>query len=168
MHVDEVLLDGFGRIHALVPGVVEGLSVEQLRFRPDEHANSIAWLIWHLSRIEDDHVAGVAGLEQVWTSQGWMGRFALPFAAGATGYGHSSEDVAAVRASADLLAGYHAAVHEQTVAYVQGLSDADLSRVVDRAWDPPVTLGVRLMSVISDGLQHLGQASYLRSLVLRP
>ncbi|HEV7195374.1 MAG TPA: DUF664 domain-containing protein [Pedococcus sp.] len=167
MTSSDLLLDAFGRVHGLVPTVVEGLSVEQLRFRPDEHANSIAWLIWHLTRIEDDHVAGVADVEQVWTSQGWMGRFALPFAAGASGYGHSSEDVAAVSPPPELLAAYYEAVHEQTVAYVQGLTDADLARVVDRAWDPPVTLGVRLMSVISDGLQHVGQASYLRGLVLR-
>ena len=167
MTSSDLLLDAFGRVHGLVPAVVEGLSVEQLRFRPDEHANSIAWLIWHLSRIQDDHVAGVAGLAQVWTAEGWMGRFGLPFDAEATGYGHSAQDVTAVTATPDLLAGYHEAVHEQTCAVVQGLTDSDLSRVVDPAWDPPVTLGVRLVSVLSDTLQHVGQANYLRGLAVR-
>jgi hypothetical protein len=37
--------------------------------------------------------------------------------------------------------------------------------VVDASWDPPVTLGVRLVSVISDDLQHAGQAAYLRGMI---
>ena len=56
-------------------------------------------------------------------------------------------------------------MHARTVAHLAGLSEADLDRVVDERWDPPVTLGVRLVSVISDDLQHAGQAAYLRGLV---
>jgi hypothetical protein len=96
-----------------------------------------------------------------------MDRFGLPFGPGATGYGDSSRQVALVQVSGDLLTGYHDAVHEQTVALVSGITDADLSRVVDEGWDPPVTLGVRLISVISDGLQHAGQAAFIRGILLR-
>jgi uncharacterized damage-inducible protein DinB len=74
--------------------------------------------------------------------------------------------VGAVRiASPDLVLEYGAAVHEQTVRFLQGLSDEDLDRVVDTRWDPPVTLGVRLVSVLSDDLQHVGQAAYVRGLL---
>ena len=121
--------------------------------------------MWHLARVQDDHVAGVAGLEQVWTARGFAGRFALPFDERDTGFGHSSSDVAKVRADADLLAAYLEAVHEQTVGYLAGLSEADLDRVVDTRWDPPVTLGVRLVSVVNDDSQHLGQAAYVRGLL---
>ncbi len=163
----ELLSDAFGRVHDVVHHTVDGLSADQLAFRAGPEANSIAWLVWHLTRIQDDHVAAVAGTEQAWTAQGWADRFALPYAPDDTGYGHSSEQVAACRAAARLLTGYHDAVYRNTVSYVEGLTEPDLDRIVDRAWVPPVTLGVRLVSVISDDLQHAGQAAYLHGLVVK-
>jgi hypothetical protein len=165
VNIGELLAEEFGRIHGVVLGAARGLTEDQLAFRPDERCNSIAWLIWHLTRIQDDHVADVAGTEQAWTAEGWADRFGLPFPVAETGYGHTSAEVAAVRASTDLLVGYHEAVFGHTIKYVQGLREADLDRVVDEHWDPPVTLGVRLVSVVSDDLQHGGQAAYVRGLL---
>jgi uncharacterized damage-inducible protein DinB len=164
MDVDALLLDAFGRIRELVARVVDGLDDEELAARPNGRANSIGWLVWHLTRIQDDHVADAAGADQVWRAGGWADRFGLDLSPDDTGYGHSSDDVATVRASADLLRGYHTAVADRTDEFVRGLSPADLDRVVDANWDPPVTLGVRLVSVVSDCLQHLGQAAYARGL----
>jgi hypothetical protein len=164
----EVLVDAFGRIREVVHAVVDGLTPEQLAFRVDPGANSIAWLVWHLTRVQDDHVADAARAEQVWTSRGWVQRFGLPFEPRATGYGHRPEEVAAVRvASGGLLTGYHDAVHQQTVGYVERLTDADLGRIVDASWDPPVSLGVRLVSVLADDLQHAGQAAFVRGVAQR-
>jgi hypothetical protein len=164
----DLLVDAFGRIREVVHRVVDGLTPEQLAFRVDPRANSIAWLVWHLTRIQDDHVAAAAQTEQVWTSRGWLERFGLPFNPLATGYGHRADDVAAVRVeSGELLVGYHDAVHQQTTRYVERLSDTDLARIVDRSWDPPVSLGVRLVSVIADDLQHAGQAAFVRGVVER-
>ncbi|MEV4756875.1 DUF664 domain-containing protein [Micromonospora sp. NPDC049559] len=163
----DILVDAFGRIRELVHDVVDGLTPEQLAVRVDPEANSIAWLVWHLTRIQDDHVADVAGTGQVWTTDGWAERFGLPFDPSDTGYGHGGDDVAAVRVDAELLAGYHAAVSERTVAYVSKLRDEEFDRVVDEAWDPPVTLGVRLVSVVGDDLQHAGQAAFVRGILLR-
>jgi len=164
--VAEVLLDGFERISEAVHEVLNGLTLEDLTYRPDPQANSISWLVWHLTRVQDDHVAGATGLAQVWLD-GWEQRAGLPFAATEHGYGHDSSQVAQVRLSADFLAGYYDAVHAQTVTFVSGLRDADLDAIVDRRWDPPVTLGVRLVSVLADDLQHAGQAAYVRGLVER-
>jgi hypothetical protein len=161
----ELLTDAFERIVEGGRDVVDGLDDDQLTWRPRPDANHIAWLVWHLARIQDDHVADAAGLEQVWTAQGFHDRFGLPFEPGDTGYGHRSEQVAQVRAPADLLAAYLAAVHEQTTAYLATVSPDDLDRVVDDRWDPPVTLGVRLVSVVNDDSQHLGQAAYVRGLL---
>jgi uncharacterized damage-inducible protein DinB len=164
----ELLVDAFGRIREVVHGAVAGLTPEQLTTRLDDEANSIAWLVWHLTRVQDDHIADVAQTEQAWTLEGWMERFGLPFHPEATGFGHTADDVAAVTLSSpDLLAGYYDAVHARTVQFVQRLSDRDLDRVVDTSWDPPVTLGVRLVSVIEDDLQHGGQAAFVRGVVLR-
>jgi hypothetical protein len=164
MDVSELLTDALDRVRELVPSVVRGLDEDALAWRPDPEANSIAWLVWHLSRIQDDHVADVAGEEQVWTSAGWYDRFGLPFPPEAHGFGHGPEEVGQVRASAELLAGYHADVAAASAAYVASLGAADLDRVVDTRWDPPVTLGVRLVSVLGDTHQHAGQAAYVRGL----
>ena len=161
----ELLADAFGRIAEGGRDVVDGLDEEQLAHRPVPDANPIAWLVWHLTRVQDDHVADVAEIEQVWTAQGFREKFDLPFDASATGYGQSSEQVAHVRVDAERLAAYLAAVHEQTIGYVEGLTSEDLDRVVDDRWDPPVTLGVRLLSVVNDDVQHLGQAAYARGLL---
>lgn len=168
MRSADLLVDAFGRVREAVVEVVDGLTPDELAYRVDSKANSIAWLVWHLTRVQDDHVADVRGAEQVWLSDGWMERFDLPFDPMETGYGQTGDDVAAVRVeSGDLLIGYHQAVHDATVAYVRTLTDADLDRIVDEAWDPPVSLGVRLVSVITDDLQHVGQAAFVRGVVER-
>ena len=164
MKSNEVLLDAFGRVREIVDVTLDGLDDETLARRPAGNGNSIAWLIWHLSRVEDTQVASAAGLPQVWTSQGFAGRFGLPLPEHDTGYGHSSDNVDAVRAPAKLLADYYAAVHRQTVEVLNSLGDDDLDRVVDTRWDPPVTFGVRLVSTVADCLQHVGQAAYARGL----
>jgi uncharacterized damage-inducible protein DinB len=166
MTVAELLSDAFSRVHEVVHEVVGGLSADQLAYRPQPTANSIGWLIWHLTRVQDDHVADVAGTEQAWLADGWKARFGLPFEDMATGWGHSAEEVGTFGvASGELLTGYHDAVYARTLAFVGTVTDTDLDRIVDTRWDPPVTLGVRLVSVIDDDAQHAGQAAYLRGLI---
>jgi hypothetical protein len=165
--VAELLADAFGRVGDEVRRVVDGLSTDQLAFRPDAAANSIAWLVWHLTRVQDDHVATVAGHEQAWTSSGWAERFGLALDVADIGYGHDAAQVATVTADAALLWGYYQSTSALTTRFVAGLTESELDRVVDERWDPPVTLGVRLVSVIADDLQHVGLAAYLRGLVER-
>jgi hypothetical protein len=167
MQSSDFLVDAFERISQVTHRAVEGLTPDVLTFRPHGDSNSIAWLVWHLTRIQDDHVAGVAGSEQIWTARGWHAKFGLPFPASATGYGHSSDEVAAVRIGAAELLGYFDEVHEHTVGYLRTLSTPDFDRIVDESWDPPVSLGVRLVSVVTDDLQHAGQAAYVRGLAER-
>lgn len=164
----DLLTDAFGRVQENVHGAVADLTADELGARLDPGANSIAWLLWHLTRVQDDHIAEVAGLDQVWTAAGWADRFGLPFADEATGYGHTAADIEQLgRVPVELLLGYYDAVHAQTIDYVSGLTDADLPRIVDTRWDPPVTLGVRLVSVVDDDIQHSGQAAFIRGVLLR-
>lgn len=163
----ELLADCFGRVHDEYGALTDGLSEELATYRPESEANTIGWLLWHLARVQDDHIADAAGLEQVWTARGWQQRFGLPFEAEATGYGQNAQQVAAVKVTGELLSGYHSEVHAQTTSYVDSLTPAELQRVVDKRWDPPVTVAVRLVSVIGDCLQHLGQAAYVRGLAHR-
>lgn len=165
MNPADVLIDLFERVLENGLAAVDGLDEEQLAHRPTPDANSIAWLVWHTARGQDAQIAHLAGTEQVWQAQGWVDRFALPIDPKDHGYGHSSEQVGQVRAGADLLAGYLRAAHEATVAYLRGLGEADLDEVIDTSWDPPVTRGVRLVSIADDDAQHVGQAAYVRGLL---
>ena len=167
MTTSELLADAFGRIGGMVHGALEGLSLEELSFRVDGGSNPIAWLIWHLARVQDDHVAEVAGTEQLWTSAGWAERFGLPLVVSDTGYGHRPEQVAVVVAEATNLLGYYDAVEQATLSYVRGLSDDDLDRIVDERWNPPVSLGTRLVSVIDDDVAHAAQAAFVRGIIER-
>jgi hypothetical protein len=167
MDVAALLQDLFGRTPPIATAAVEGLSPEQLAWAPRPGANSIAWLVWHLTRVQDHHVSELLGEEQIWTTdERWAKRCGLEADPHNTGYGHSADDVASVRPDGpDALLGYLRAVDERTQGMLAGLRDGELDRVVDRRWDPPVTMGVRLISIADDCLQHVGQASYLRGLL---
>jgi hypothetical protein len=166
MDVDGLLQELYSRIPPLVEEAAKGLDTDALSRRPAPSANSVGWLLWHLIRVQDHHVSELLHTEQIWTQGDWPRRFGLDPDPDNTGYGHTAADVASVRPeNADAITGYLRAVHNRT-ADLLGRIDADeLERVVDDNWDPPVTLGVRLVSVADDSLQHVGQAAYVRGLI---
>jgi len=168
MDVAALLLELYARIPPLAREAVDGLDVDRLCEPPAPGANTIAWLVWHAARVQDHHVAEVLGAEQLWVDAGWAARFGLDPDPSNTGYGHSAEAITTVRPDRpDALLDYLDAVDARTRELLAGVSFADLDRIVDRRWDPPVTLGVRLVSVADDDLQHLGQAAYVRGLLDR-
>lgn len=168
MQTSHVLADAYGRIREVVRRTVEGLDAEALAFRPEAGANPIGWLVWHLTRVQDDHVSEIAGRPQAWVAEGWAERFGMRPDPTETGYGHTSEQVGRVRpAGPRVLLDYHEAAHRRTLEYLEGVGAAELDRIIDRSYDPPVSVGVRLVSVISDGLQHAGQAAYVRGILER-
>ena len=160
----ELLRDAFTRLIEHDDELTDGLSDEIATYQPTPSANSIAWLLWHSARVQDIQVAGLVGAEQVWLRDGWVDRFGLDLPRNDTGYGHGEQEVAKVRAPADLLSGYYHAVHEFTLEYAAGVTADELARIVDTNWDPPVTASARLVSIIDDCAQHLGQAAYLRGI----
>ena len=166
MDVAELLIELHGRVTPLAHDAVEGLEPDDLRRRPDGVGNPIGWLVWHLARVQDHHVSELIPTDQIWTTGGHAAAFGLEPDPGNTGYGHDEDDVAAVApVSTDALLAYVDAVAERTRSFVEGVVAGDLDRVVDDSWDPPVTLGVRLVSVADDCLQHVGQAAYARGLL---
>jgi hypothetical protein len=165
MHSVEIVRDSLGRVHELVPAVLEGMDADDLTWRPDAGSNPIGWLVWHLCRAEDGSLASIGDTEQVWLSGGWQEKFGLPYERKAGGFGQSSEQVGQFSVSGpELLVGYAAAVAEQTGRILDALTDEDLDRVIDTRWDPPVTVGVRIVSIMVETAQHIGQASYLKGL----
>ena len=166
MDVSELLLDLYGRIAPLAREVVEGLDTEQLTTQPNGDANPIAWLVWHIARVQDAELTGLVGEHQLWQDGDWASRFGLEPDPDNHGYGHTAEEVRAVRPeSTEALLEYLAVVDGRTQEQLRTLTPSDLDRVVDPNWDPPVTLGVRLISVADDCIQHMGQAAYVRGLL---
>ena len=168
MHSRDLLKDAFTRVRELVQTSANGIDRKGLSYRPESGANSVAWLVWHLTRIQDDHVSEIAGQDQAWVTDGWAEKFGMAPDPGNDGRGHGPDEVAAVSPDGpDLLLAYHTAVSDRTLTYLDRVDESELDRVIDRSYDPPVTVGVRLVSVISDNTQHAGQARYLRGIVDR-
>jgi hypothetical protein len=166
VNVASLLLELYGRIPPLAREAVDGVGLDHLTEAPAPGANPIAWLVWHLARVQDHHVSELLDADQVWVGSEWARRFALDPDPSNTGYGHSAEQVAAVRPERpEALLEYLDAVDGRTRTMLERLAPGDLDRIVDRRWDPPVTLGVRLVSIADDSLQHAGQAAYVRGLL---
>lgn len=168
MELNELLAELFERITEHVHDAVEGLDIDALIIPPAPGANPIGWLVWHLTRVQDHHIAEILEQEQVWASGGWARRFGVAADPDNTGYGHSEEDVLTIRPqSAEVLIEYYETVAARTHGLLQRTTPKDLDRIVDDNWDPPVTLGVRLVSIADDDIQHAGQASYARGILER-
>jgi hypothetical protein len=161
----ELLRDSFTRLIEHADDLTDGLTDEVAYYRPTPEANTIAWLLWHSARVQDAQLGEIIGTEQLWLRDGWVDRFALDLPRDAHGYGHTPDEVAKVRASAELLAGYQRAVSAMALAYVASVTAEDLAVIVDKRWTPPVTASARIVSIIDDCAQHLGQAAYIRGLV---
>jgi hypothetical protein len=165
MDTTDVLTDALGRVKGWVHAALEELPGEAINYRPDPDANSIGWLVWHLTRVQDDHVAHLAGQPQAYVANGWAVRLGLPAEEHDLGYGHSPDQAGTVTFdAADEVLAYYDEVHERSLEYIAKVDADELNRIVDARWDPPVTAGVRLVSVIDDCMNHTGQAHYVRGL----
>jgi hypothetical protein len=167
MDARDLIIEALGRIQGIVARSLDGITAEQLAYRPTEQANSIAWLTWHLTRIQDRHVSDLAGQPQAWVADGWHAKFGKPADPDDTGQRYTPEQVAEIRPDGpQILQDYHDAVYQRSVAYVRTLTPADLDRELNEPqYTPLPTVGVRLVSVCSDNLQHAGQAVYLRGCI---
>ena len=169
MDCKDLVLDGFSRIHGIVNMSLKNMTAEQLVYRPEEQANTVAWLAWHLTRVQDDHVSDLADCEQAWIADGWHAKFGKPAERKDTGFRYTAERVLSIKPDGpQLLLDYHNAVYERTCEYLRRVSCSDMDRVLNEPqWNPMPTVGVRLISVISDNTQHAGQIAYLRGIIER-
>ena len=168
MSSNKILIEAYERINQVVHQATDGLDAAGLSYRPETGSNSIAWLVWHLTRVQDDHVAEIADTPQVWAEPGWIERTGIDRGAAEMGMGDGPADVAAIQPSTtEGLLAYHDEVMNRSYAYLAGADDGELDRIIDDSYTPPVTVGVRLVSVISDNIQHAGQARYLRGMIDR-
>ena len=166
MESNDLLVEAYSHINRIVHQATDDLTQEQLAYRPEPGANSIAWLVWHLTRIQDSHLKNVVQVEEAWLTEEWSNRFGMPGAIG-IGFGDGPEEVAAIRPPRAILLGYHDRVAGRVLDYLPTVDSAELDRIVDTNYDPQVTAGIRLMSVVQDNMQHAGQARYIRGMIER-
>ena len=165
MESNAIVIDALGRIQNTIRRVLDGMTPDQLYYRPAENSNSTAWVIWHLTRVQDHHISDMGGLEQLWTSEGWHARFGMEADGKNTGTGHTPRDVAKIQPDAETLQSYYDAVYERTKTVLSSLTSEDMDRELDEPqYNPLPTIGVRCASIISDNTQHVGQAAYIKGL----
>ncbi len=162
----DVVLAGYDNIQKTLERILEGLTEEDLNWQPKPDSNSIGWLVWHLSRVQDSFVASLMVEEQVWIRDKWHSRFGRAADARDTGGGQTPQDLAKFKSpDTKTLLDYHRAVVSRSKNYISILSEADLDKTIpDPRFQPPPTVGTRLTMMLSDGLQHTGQAGYVRGL----
>jgi hypothetical protein len=167
MEWQDLIIDGFGRVLELLEPALEGLSQADLDHQPKADCNSIGWIVWHLTRVQDSQIADLTKEEQVWVKDKWYARFNRAADPVDTGSGHGPEEVAAFSSPpSPVLLEYYRATLEQTKRYLLTQSLSGLDRQLDEPWyQPPPTLGVRIISVMADCLQHSGEVGYLRGLI---
>ena len=167
MEGQQLIIDGYGRILQILERSLKGLTQEDLNELPHPDCNSMGWLAWHLTRVQDHHLADLIGEEQLWFRDGWHAKFNRASDPSDIGFGHSSADVAAFKApDVETLLEYHRVVLEQSKHYVNTLSAQDLDRELNEPqYQPLPTVGVRIISVMSDNLRHAGQVAYVRGLL---
>ena len=162
-----VVADALGRVNRVLHRAIEGVPAEVLNKQPMPGSNSMAWLAWHLCRVQDHHISDLLEAPQLWVAEGWHEKFGMAKDEGETGTGHSLGQMAAVKVdSAGLSLGYADAVYERAKHYLATVTPEGLDAEINEPqYFPLPTVGVRLVSIISDNTQHAGQVMYARGLV---
>jgi uncharacterized damage-inducible protein DinB len=142
-----------------------GLSAAELGFRPARHANSIGFIVWHMTRVEDGWIQrAIQRKPHLWVADGWAARFEMPAEMRDMGFGYTVQQLDAFKIPPlELLLGYSHAVREATMAYVSGWDPASPTEV--RApWGGMVAVAEVLAQLVWELNQHSGQVAYLRGL----
>jgi hypothetical protein len=162
----DLVIDGYKRIFELLEPALKGLSKSQLNTQPKPDANSLGWTVWHLARGQDAQIADLIKTDQLWIKDAWYKKFNRPADPRDTGFGNTTEQVSAFKSpSAKILLEYCRAVTTATTNYLKTIDANELNRILDESYDPKPTVGVRIVSVLADSLNHAGEASYIRGLV---
>ena len=165
MECHEMLSVSYVGVLETIERALDGLTKEDLNWQPRPDCNSIGWSIWHLTRVQDSLIASLMGEEQLWIKDGWHTKFGRSSDANDIGFGHTPQDLAKFKSpDVETLLGYHRAVLERSQRYISSLTSTDMDRELKGPPFLPPKVGLRLIMVLSDSLQHAGQAAYVRGL----
>lgn len=165
-----MLTDQVDRIEELFVDLTDGLTERAARYQIDGASNTINWLLWHSGRVIDAQLFDITGGDELWAD--WAPKFALPLAddelgPGQVGFAQDPRQAAKVVAASELLRDYGLASCAALREFLATVDENGLTRIIDRSFEPPVTVSARVVSIIGDCLQHLGQAAYVRGVAER-
>ncbi len=164
MEIKDFIQGALDRVKQTTTRVAEGLTPQELAWRPGPEGNSIGVILFHMARFEDRFVQGrIRGKPEVWETEKWYEKLNLP--AGDTGGGYTTEQVVSFRVpELKALMDYTGAVQARTLEYLKGLTTEELGKVVDlpRLGNP--TVGALFTLIITHLAQHAGEISYLRGM----
>ncbi len=170
--IEKVLADYRHRLFL----ALDGLTPEELAWRPGPEANSIAFIVWHVARAEDRWFQRFAREStEVWIREDWSHKTGIPEED--TGHGYTAEQVARFpMVKGEDLRQYFEAVRKETLSFLRGLAskDFDITPQREPAPDRPralsskpfegCTIGRMFRQIVAEFNQHLGQIQYLRGL----
>ena len=167
MEWKDMVIDGYERIPGILDRALKDLTEKDLNWKPSSDTNSIGWLVWHLTRQQDAQMSDLMGEEQLWTKDEWYSKFGRQGEPEDVGFGHTPEQVAAFKSpDARTLLDYNREVVQRSKNYINGLSEDELGRELNEPrFQPLPTVGVRIISILNDSIQHAGQAAYVRGLL---
>ena len=166
----DVTLQAITDFSTQLDGALEGLTPEQLRWRPTPTANHILWTVWHLTRVEDAWINWyLSDNGERWKVKGWAEKFGLP-ARDRWGFGDTPDQVGAFPdVPANVVSGYRADVMESAQLVIRSLSTTDLERTNahHNPFNPrPAPTFTWVLARISvECSQHIGQVAYIRGLM---
>ncbi len=165
MSPTESVVSTLQRNWAMVDSAMEGLDQETINRIPAEQCNSIAWILWHMSRVVDTFVnTRFQSRPQLWIAGGWHQRFGMGDDPDDRGVGWTMEQVASWSPpDLSVQLGYHQAVREAAAGYLSSATEADLAEVkVIPPAPEPRTVANALGQMVWDAVAHGGQIAYLR------
>ena len=162
INLNRFLVDRLDASYLWIERLRDGITDEHFYHQPTAESNSIAWLVWHLSRWRDRTSAIVSGETQIWITEGWSKRFGM--SEERTGLGDTSDQVAGFRTERDLVLSYADAAHRTIVDRVLRLTAEQLEEPVEGLPGEPRSGWKVLAGVIGDSTEHVGQINYLRGM----
>jgi hypothetical protein len=164
MKCQQLISSIYDRLTEGLERALVGLTQEDLNYQPRPDSNSIGWLTWHLTRTQDQAIADLMGVEQLWIKEGWYLKFNRSANPQDTGSGHSPEDMASFKSpDVKMLLAYYYSVVQRSKRCFYNLSETDLDREINHTRYP--TVAARIVGVISDNFQHVGQMAYVHGLL---
>ena len=164
MRIGEFIEKSLAESNGYVNEAIKGLSTDQLAFRPQRHSNSIAFLLWHLARVEDLWINRILlGGKEIYELGGWYKKFGTPAQDSGFGYDVKTLDAWPIP-KLELLRAYAAAVREKTKVYINALNTKKMDESKDFGWSRG-TIGSALSHLITEVGEHTGQIGYIRGIM---
>lgn len=166
MELNVFILDNLNRIQRALTEALDSLTYEELTWQPDDEANSIGFLLWHITRCEDTYIQSlIFQRPQVWVSEGWHDRMSLPDDLWNNGNGYTVEQLTDFRVPElkDLLE-YAQEVRRRTNDFLRDLTPERSEEIIAQEGFGGISVGGLLSYMLCELTQHIGQIAYIRGL----